>query len=50
MNTVSWTTRIAIACLLPLLTGANLSGFEITSGLVDHQVLQRGPDGRRRSG
>ncbi|MDA1314584.1 MAG: hypothetical protein O2968_14690 [Acidobacteria bacterium] len=44
MNT-SWIAQKVIACLLPLLAGASLSGFEITSGLVDHQVLQRAPDG-----
>jgi sialate O-acetylesterase len=44
MDVARITQRI-VSCLLPLLAAGNSPGFEVTSGLVDHQVVQRRADG-----
>ena len=44
MKTVSLVSRLAL-CLALTQLGSALMALEVTSGLADHQVLQRGTDG-----
>ena len=44
MKTVSLVSRLAL-CLALTQFGSALMALEVTSGLADHQVLQRGADG-----